>query len=398
MRLAAIVCFASLCTAQTAGDADSEIERIRAKVNEVVAGIPNYTCVENVERSRRHGRAGRFGNADRVRIEVAEAGGKELFAPLGAKHFDNNGLPPAGSAGVVSNGEFVQYLRAIFDNTATQFQNHGKEDLEGAPCLRYDYIVPQGASDFRISRLGKSSFVSFHGSVWVDAESLDLTRIEVVADQIPAELGVVTATTDIVYAPFRIGENRFLLPQTSALVTVTNEAYDFRNDTEFTHCRQYAGTSSISFDDSDQSKTEVLDERDITAGMHLKLALASPLELPSARVGDSLAAVVTAEGDWKGKVLIPAGAHILGRIRRIEKNADQPRRIAMTLEFSEIESPTFRARFFAELQSVHSNLGHVQIVRDAHLAGAGIATLAFDEAATITQSNLQMIWATAAMN
>jgi hypothetical protein len=322
----------------------------------------------------------------------------ELFAPLGAKRFDTTGLPPFGGSGVASNGEFVQYLRAIFGNTATKFQNRARDDFEGAPCLRYDYSVPQGASDFRISRQEKFTFVGFHGSVWVDAESLDLTRLKIIADQIPPELGVVSATTDIVYAPFRIGESRFLLPQTSALITVTNEAYDFRNDTEFTHCRQYAGTSSISFDDSDQSKTPILEERDIVAGMHLKVAVRSPLDLQSARVGDPLTVLVTADADWKGKVLIPSGARILGRIRRIQKRADEPERLLLTLELSEIESTGFRARFFAKLQSVRSTVGHVQIVHDAHLSGAGIATLAFDQPTTITQSNLQMIWATAGMN
>src|SRR5579872_741907 len=359
LRLAVIACCASLCGAQTTADPESQLTRIKARVNQVVAGIPNYTCVENVEQSRRLGRTGHFGSVERVRLEVAEAGGKELFARLGAKQFDNTSVPPFGS-GVASSGEFVQYLRAIFGNSATKFEDRGRDDLEGAPSLRYDYSVSPGASDFRISRLEKFAFVSFHGSVWVDAESLDLMRLKIIADQIPSELGVVTATTDIVYAPFRIGENRFLLPQTSSLITVTNEAYDFRNDTEFTHCRQFAGTSSISFDDPGQSQTTILDERDLVAGMHLKLAFVSPLDLQSAHVGDPLAALVTADVDRKGKVLIPSGARILGRLRRIEKRAGEPRRILLTLEFSQIESTGFRARFFADLHSVHSNLGRVQ--------------------------------------
>lgn len=90
-------------------------------------------------------------------------------------------------------GDFVQYLRAIFDKTHTRFEARGREDNEGAACLRYDYDVPQGASDFRIGHLGKSAFVGFHGSVWVSAVSLNLARLEVVADEIPVDLGVVTS-------------------------------------------------------------------------------------------------------------------------------------------------------------------------------------------------------------
>src|SRR5579863_3387526 len=142
LRLAVIACCASLCGAQTVADPDSELDRIKARVNHVVAGIPNYTCVENVEQSRRLGRTGHFGSTERIRLEVAEAGGKELFARLGAKQFDNTSVPPFGS-GVASSGEFVQYLRAIFGNSATKFQDRGRDDLEGAPCLRYDYSVSQ---------------------------------------------------------------------------------------------------------------------------------------------------------------------------------------------------------------------------------------------------------------
>jgi len=64
--------------------------------------------------------------------------------------------------------------------------------------------------------------------------------------------------------------------------------------------RQYAGTSSISFVDPSETHTAVLDEREIVAGMHFKLMLASALDLQFAQVGDPLDAVVTADVGWKG--------------------------------------------------------------------------------------------------
>ena len=397
MRLAVLVCGASLCGAQPAAVPDAQLGRIKQKVNQMVAGMPNYTCVENLERAQRRHGSGRFGHAEQVRLEVAEASGKELFAPLGAQRFSDGGVTSFVGGGVITNGEFVQYLREIFENPDTQFQDRGREDVDGAPCMRYDYDVPQTASALRVSHLEKAAFVGFHGSVWVDAGSLDLVRLEIIADHNPPEVGIVKATTELVYARFRIGDGSFLLPQTSVL-SATNALYDFRNVTEFTHCRQYTGSASISFGEPGESHAAILDERDIVEGLHFKLTLASELDLQLARVGDPLDAIVTSDVSRKGKIIVPAGARILGRLRRVEKGSGRAGRCVLTLEFSEIESGGSHARFFAQLQSAHSGGGHVEVVHGSHLSGAGIATLAFDEPGKIAVNDLQMVWTTAGMD
>lgn len=363
----------------------------------MIAGMPNYTCVENLERSQRSRGSGRFGHVEQVRLEVAEADGRELFAPLGAQRFSDASVTSLVSGGVVTNGEFVQYLREIFENPDTQFQDRGREDVDGAPCLRYDYDVPQTASALRVSHLEKTAFVGFHGSVWVDAASLDLVRLEIIADHNPPEVGIVKATTELVYAPFRIGDGSFLLPQMSVL-EASDASYDFRNVTEFTHCRQYAGTASISFGEPGESHAAILDERDIVEGLHFKLTLASALDLQTARVGDPLDAIVTSDVSRKGKVIVPAGAHLLGRLRRVEKRSGEAGRCVLTLEFSEIESGGAHARFFAQLQSAHTGGGRVEVVHGSHLSGAGIATLAFEQPGKIAANELQMIWTTAGMD
>jgi hypothetical protein len=122
--------------------------------------------------------------------------------------------------------------------------------------------------------------------------------------------------------------------------------------------------------------------------MHFDLKLASPLDLQSARVGDPLEAVLSAAVVWKGKVVVQAGARILGRLRRVEMKRASRR--ALTFEFSEIESGGSHARFFAELRSVHWRQGRVKVLHHSHLPG--VATLALDETVKVAANDLQMTW------
>ncbi|MGD0868981.1 MAG: hypothetical protein ABSB88_05475 [Bryobacteraceae bacterium] len=54
----------------------------------------------------------------------------------------------------------------------------------------------------------------------------------------------------------------------------------------------------------------------------------------------------------KGKVLVPEGALVKGRIRRLERYSDAGDYFILALEFTRIETPSASLRFYSELQDV----------------------------------------------
>ncbi len=60
------------------------LSQIKAKMADNLSRLPNYTCLQTIERSHRDARKKRFERQDLVRLEVALVGGRELFAWPGA--------------------------------------------------------------------------------------------------------------------------------------------------------------------------------------------------------------------------------------------------------------------------------------------------------------------------
>src|SRR5262245_31211795 len=67
------------------------LARIKVRAAENLTHLPNYTCLETVERSSRRA-SGKFQLVDVLRVEVAFAGNKEMFAWPGSLKFDDRDL------------------------------------------------------------------------------------------------------------------------------------------------------------------------------------------------------------------------------------------------------------------------------------------------------------------
>ena len=81
-----------LCAAQTESGLSPELltlARVKVRMNEVLSRQPNYTCVEEIERSHRRSPKRKYELQDMVRLEVALVDGHELFAWPGSKKFDD---------------------------------------------------------------------------------------------------------------------------------------------------------------------------------------------------------------------------------------------------------------------------------------------------------------------
>lgn len=326
--------------------------RIRAHMHDVLSHIPNYTCIETMDRTRRLGPARQFQMQDTLRMEVALVEGKEMFAWPGSKKFESDDLRTLISGGSYGNGAFALFARAVFISDAPVFVYRGDDPVNGVPLVRWDFKVSRIISGYQLRVDDRTAVVSYHGSFWADRQTLDAARLEVVADDIPPMLGLAYSSDRIDYARTRIGDEDFLLPHESQLDMRQASGVDSRNFVRFSSCRQYTGESVLRFDDVTATDPGVApkppdEEIPLPAGLELQIGLAENIDLGSAAAGDEVHGVLAGDLKQKGKLLAAKGAVLLGRITRLERYPD---RTVVGLTFTDLYADGKHAGLIMEME------------------------------------------------
>jgi len=343
------------------------LARIRQNVQRELAHLPDYTCLATVERSARHRAAHLQERVDIVRVEVAHLGDTELFSLPGANRFEEQLPSQIVGSGLATTGEFALHLRSVFARS-TAITWHGEEDLDGRRALRYDFGVPSLFDSWTIRVGGVSAEVGTRGSFWADAQSLELLRLEIHAERLPPHLPVREVVSRIDYGKVRIGSSDVLLPQSAQLILTDLAGEQHQNATEFSHCRQYLAESVITFGEpAPETSTSVRRSTEISipAGLGLRVQLETEIDLAKAAVGDLITARVLEAATEKHGLVVPKGAVLKGRIRRLDKETLPAAHILVGLEFSELEFEGKRGQFFAQLKSVERLPGLQRLVSAA---------------------------------
>ncbi|MGH9673442.1 MAG: hypothetical protein ACRD44_09700 [Bryobacteraceae bacterium] len=302
------------------------LARIKVVMEQNLNSLPNYTCTQTVERSQRAAPTRRFRLVDTLRLEVALINGKELFSWPGAKRFEERRLSEIVGGGTTADGSFGLHARAVFLGRSATFTYAGPREREGRQTQRFDYQVPQMLSGYQIKVAGRQAIVGYHGSFWVDAQTLDLIRLEVRADDIPPDLGLSSAGDAMEYARVKIGEGESLLPQISEVTMIDLAGGEYVNRTQFSGCRQYAGESVISFDappeeTAETPRAETTAPLGLPSDLTLDLELMTPIRFQKAAVGDPLSFRLTHDVKRKGELLLGKGATVDGRVTRLERSS-----------------------------------------------------------------------------
>jgi hypothetical protein len=320
------------------------ISRISQRMMANLKRQPNYTCTETVERSHRASATHKFQLIDTIRLEVALVGGKEMYGWPGAKKFENTELSEIiGAGGAIANGDFALHARAIFGSGAAAFEYRAAGETATQPWVRFDYRVALARSGFSLRVGDREAIVAYHGSIEADPVSLDVERIDVIADQIPRDLGIHITTDHLEYARKRIGDSDFLLPSESELTMVDNDGGENRNHVRFASCRQFSGESVLTFDDPPVSTAEApahIEDIDLPPDLELTLVLADDIDLTKAAIGDPVHARLQNDLKVKGSVLLAKNAVATGRLTRLEHHDDH---ILLGLMFDELDLPAVRA-------------------------------------------------------
>lgn len=254
----------------------------------------------------------------------------------------------------------------------------GAEAWRGRDALKYNFRIPALVSGWRLSIGDVTGVVGEHGMFWADPRTFEVLRLEISADEIPPGLPVQSAEVAIEYGRVRIGSADILAPQQAELRLTLADGGQSRNLMEFSQCRQYHTESSIRFDTDAAAAPDAAPIQDIElpADLPLKLQLDTAIDTDSAAQGDLITAHLTAAAELKGKVHVPQGALVRGRIRRLERYPVEKPYLVVGIEFSEIEFGNKRAAF----------LGHLDHMDSIH----GLIPTALPEAHSISGGNLPM--------
>jgi hypothetical protein len=228
-----------------AEDSDALLERIKAHTAEHLAQLPNYTCHETMDRLS--GSGGNWQYRDRLELEVAFAGKEELFAGSGSERFGEQSLDQIASGGTFGNSPLGSHVDSIFSRNIADFKYAGEGKKEGRKTVRYDFRVPIERSLFHVHRAGVSGVAGYEGTVWVDADTLDLVRVDFKVNQIPSYVGVRLILESLHYRKLKIGNSEYTLPDRSELRATDEAGRDSLNMIKLDRCHEYSADSVVKY-------------------------------------------------------------------------------------------------------------------------------------------------------
>jgi hypothetical protein len=175
---------------QIHGEPEEVLVRAREKILAVAERLPRYTCVETISRdyfevpakdrgkmmsaqpapacsvTLDHPATGlvRVGS-DRLRLEVAVAGNREIESWPGASRFDSRRIDEIVKFGPTSTGSFGTYLIEVFENPGAKIEFSQEKSVAGRRVFEYQFHIPFEASHYKIKAAGEWRITASSGSL-----------------------------------------------------------------------------------------------------------------------------------------------------------------------------------------------------------------------------------------
>jgi hypothetical protein len=224
------------------------LARIQRAMAEELKGLPNYTCLQTIDRYKGRSRS-KLKPWDHVRVNVAMVNGRELYALPGSRSFDDRSLSTLVPKGFISDGNFGTMTRSVFVNHAARITFAGEESPDGRALLRFDFEISQMVSGWRLHVGNASATLGVTGTFWADSRAFEVVRLRYAAEDLPPWSPDKSLEEDASYGRVTIGNAAVLMPVTVDTRAETFDGESHWNRTTFSQCRQYASESVIRFDE-----------------------------------------------------------------------------------------------------------------------------------------------------
>ena len=194
---------------------DPFIEETRKVVRDYLDELPDFICQQEIQRYGDRDGTGAWEKEDTLVYELTYNRKRESYKPI-----NSIGRPITRALGEVggatSTGDFALGLASLFDlETKTVFKPAGKERLGNRQTLLYDFSVPKASSKLVVKAEGAEPLtVGYSGTVWIDAETKKVLRIDQAIDDLPRSNPVTHSESSVDYDVIRLRglDVDFLLP------------------------------------------------------------------------------------------------------------------------------------------------------------------------------------------
>lgn len=324
------------------------LSRIKLRMQEHLRSVPNFTCLETVERFERRPGFARLELIDVIRLEVAYVGGNELFAWPGSQRFEEMDIASLIATGAFSNGNFVLHPKAVFGGDGVLFTYAGPQEWQSQAAVLFHFDVPMFSSGYEIRNAsnGQRATVPYKGKFWARKADSEVLRLYLEGYEFPDALEVKHASHQLDFQIIPIGSTLALLPKETVVRLEDTHGVLSENRIRLSRCRQFQGESTLKFEELTEESASAAKAKSrvvLPAGLSLPLALDAAITPETSAVGDAITASVAEDVRQGKQILVPKGAQARGRIVRLQRDLNGTPAFIVGLHFDELTAPEFTA-------------------------------------------------------
>lgn len=229
------------------------IEKARRNALRYSERLPDFLCLQVIKRMYDMGGKGYWQTMDTIHSRVAYNEHHESYQVIMVNNTPvDRKLESMG--GAVSTGEFGSMLHELFvPESHAEFRMVAPATLRGRPVYAYDYRVDRDNSKWSLywepGHPGEQHYVpGYHGRVIIDAQTAQVMRVWLVADDIPPDFPIHAAMTTLDYDWAKISDTPFLLPA-HAVMEMKDSRMNTRNEIAFRGYRKFSAETKLTFGD-----------------------------------------------------------------------------------------------------------------------------------------------------
>jgi hypothetical protein len=243
------------------GQKSTTLEAVRAYALSYYRDLPDYTCVQETDRTLTRGGSE---SHSVIEEELSFVGGKETYKVTRVNGSRAANITHEQLGGTTSTGEYGSLLHHIFDpDTGAGFQPAASTKLQGRTMNVFTFNVPQ-AKGYLIydDELERDLLLAYQGSVYADAETNAVMRIMMKCVDFPSGTRLTAAELTLDYKPAQLSNQKFILPSHFTLVwrrrkveatgpRQPSAAQEETNEGEFKLYHRFKADSTIDFTDKE---------------------------------------------------------------------------------------------------------------------------------------------------
>lgn len=339
--LGTLLLLSSIACAQAVDPAPDAV--LTATRDPLVADIsrePRYTCAQNLTREfyapssnkekacveviasrerRKHEPPLAFW--DRLHLDVAIAGDREIHSWSGAPRFNDQEVGRLASNGPIGTEDFAGFVGSIFIGKA-KVRYTGKHSAEGRALYDYSYEVAAQDSHYQVVVDPKPVVIAYSGSLTLDPKTSDIVELVVHTPELPARTDACQAQSRIEFRRQEIHGRDVLLPRETRLLWIDRFGGEMLSTTSYQKCQEYSGHAVLRFEGAGSAPNAgslvpsvSAAVASIPAGLTFDCRILTAIDSDTSAAGDPVEGILRSPiRAQDGSILAPRGARVHGRL------------------------------------------------------------------------------------